>query len=408
MFTPSLAEQLSSWAVGLAPTEDDLALADDALVDTVAVALAAHDHPIGAVTAPLTDAGRWSTLAHVLDYDDVHMGSTSHVSAVCVPAVLATGGDAGSYLAGAGVMARLGQVLGWGHYVRGWHATCTAGAPAAAVAAAVAMGLDADQVVHAMLLAIPAAGGVQSTFGTQGKALQVGFAVEAGLRAADLAAAGARSSPAVLEQWVGLLGGDVGALDLTGPAVPGGLAVKLAPCCYALQRPIHAARLLREQGVAVDRIVDLDVAAPAGTVQPLIHRRPETGLQAKFSLEYAVAATLIESYPGFATFSDPAVRRPEVRRLVQLVHFTPDGEGDGLLSGRTRITARLDDGSTAVGEASLPPGAPGMRPTPVQLRAKLQACRPDLVADLDGLSWPSAGALLSAGLSPVRSAAYGR
>ena len=28
-------------------------------------------------------------------------------------------------------MARLGSALGWRHYSAGWHATCTAGAPAA-------------------------------------------------------------------------------------------------------------------------------------------------------------------------------------------------------------------------------------------------------------------------------------
>ena len=150
--------------------------------------------------------------------------------------------------------------------------------------------------------------------------------------------------------------------------------------------------------MAVDRVVSLEVAAPAGTVQPLLHRRPETGLQAKFSLEYGVAATLLEPYPDFATFADPAVRRPEVRRLAELVRFTPDGTGDGLLSGRTRITARLDDGRELVAEAALPPGAPGLRPTPEQRRAKLRACRADLVTELERLTWRSAGPLLARSL----------
>ena len=110
-----VAEQLAAWAAGLEPSDDDLALARRSLADTVAVAVAARAHPVGDLLAGLSEAEAWAVLAHVLDFDDLHMESTSHVSAVCVPAVLATGGDARAYLAGAGVMARLGMALGWPH-----------------------------------------------------------------------------------------------------------------------------------------------------------------------------------------------------------------------------------------------------------------------------------------------------
>src|SRR4051794_15743731 len=132
----SAAEALARWASELAPTGDDLMLADRALLDTVAVAVAAREHPIRDLLGELPESAAWATLAHVLDFDDLHMASTAHLSAVCVPAVLASGGDARAYLAGAGVMARLGTALGWPHYAAGWHATCTAGAPAAAAGAA--------------------------------------------------------------------------------------------------------------------------------------------------------------------------------------------------------------------------------------------------------------------------------
>ncbi|MFC8721971.1 MmgE/PrpD family protein, partial [Kitasatospora sp. NPDC057198] len=185
------AERLARWAAESTPSPEDLALAERALRDTVAVALAAREHPMAALATPLPDAARWAAVAHVLDFDDLHLPSTTHISTVCVPAVLAAGGDARAYLAGAGVMARLGTALGWAHYTSGWHATCTAGAPAAAVAAGLALGLDADGLARAIVLALPAAGGVQRAFGTDAKALQVGFAAEAGVRAARLAAAGA-------------------------------------------------------------------------------------------------------------------------------------------------------------------------------------------------------------------------
>src|SRR3954470_8439191 len=169
-----VAESLAAWAAGLEPSDDDLALARRSLVDTVAVAIAARAHPIGDLLGELSEAEAWGVLAHVLDFDDLHMESTSHVSAVCVPAVLATGGDERAYLAGAGVMARLGAALGWPHYAAGWHVTCTAGAPAAAASASLAMGLTPEQTTTAIALAVPGAGGVQRAFGTPAKALQVG------------------------------------------------------------------------------------------------------------------------------------------------------------------------------------------------------------------------------------------
>src|SRR4051812_43395978 len=205
-----VAASLAGWAAALEPSEDDLALARRSLVDTVAVAIAARAHPIGELLGELSQAEAWGVLAHVLDFDDLHMESTSHVSAVCVPAVLATGGDARAYLAGAGVMARLGAALGWAHYAAGWHATCTAGAPAAAAGAAVALGLGAEEVATAMALAVPAAGGVQRAFGTAGKALQVGSAAQAGVRAARLAGARASADPRALGQGLPPGGGGAG------------------------------------------------------------------------------------------------------------------------------------------------------------------------------------------------------
>ncbi|MFI5066569.1 MAG: MmgE/PrpD family protein, partial [Streptosporangiales bacterium] len=138
-----IAVRLARWACDLEPAAADVALASRSLRDTVAVAIAAREHPVTRLAAGLPDGARWAVAGHVLDYDDLHMPSTTHISAVCVPAALAMGGGARAYLAAAGVMARLGTALGWPHYSAGWHATCTAGAPAAAAGAAVALGLPA-------------------------------------------------------------------------------------------------------------------------------------------------------------------------------------------------------------------------------------------------------------------------
>lgn len=396
----SIAAALATWAAELRPTADDLALADRSLADTVAVTLAAREQPAAklasaAGTGALGEAGRWATTAHVLDFDDLHMPSTAHISAVCVPTALAAGGGARAYLAAAGVMARLGGALGWPHYSAGWHATCTAGAPAAAAGAAVALGLGAEGIAAAIALAVPAAGGVQRAFGTDAKSLQVGFAVDAGLRAARLAAAGATADPSAIDEWLPLVGGDPGQLELAGPAVPGGLAIKMYPCCYALQRPIAAlASLADETSVDPMEVADIEVRTPAGTVAPLIHHQPTTGLQAKFSLEYGAAAALLDRYPGFASFTDAAVRREAASRLSGLVRIHLDPGGAGLLDGDLRTTVRLRDGAILQTALRYPPGSPARPPTAAQLKTKLADCTAGLDTDPATWTWDNAADVL--------------
>ena len=376
----SVAVTLARWAEQLEPEPGDLELAERSLRDTVAVTLAARDHRVTRLAAGLPDGARWAVAGHVLDFDDLHMPSTTHVSAVCVPTALATGGGPRAYLAAAGVMARLGTALGWRHYSAGWHATCTAGAPASAAGAAVALGLPAAEIATAMALAVPAAGGVQRAFGTDAKSLQVGFAVDAGIRAARLTAAGAQADPEAVDAWLSLVGGDPAAVDPSGPAVPNGLAIKLYPCCYALQRPISALSELAQSEPGLDpaTIRRIVLRTPEATVVPLIHHRPSSGLQGKFSLEYAAAAALLAAhsgaYPGFGSFTDAAVRRDAARRLVSLVETKLDPGGSWLLDGELEAEVHTGDGTILRTRAKFPPGSPE-RPPP------RSSCRP---------SWPIA------------------
>lgn len=395
----SVAQELASWAAAFVPSQDDLALARRALVDTLSVALAAKDEPIVAVNAEEPPAARWAAIAHVLDFDDLHLDSTAHLSAVCVPAVLAAGGAERAYLAAAGVMARVGSALGWRHYTAGWHATCTSGALGASVGAGLALGLDEDQLTRAMALAVPAAGGVQRAFGSMAKALQVGFAAAAGVRAASLVAKGATADPAAVDSWLELMTAPDHRLVLGDDAVPGGLAIKLFPCCYALQRPIGAARELRrlagspiEPG-AVRRIT---VRSPDSALQPLIHHRPRSGLQGKFSLEYGIAAGLLDEDPGIESFTDRAVARRTAQDLVAkvAVDSSPSPHGDGLLAGSTEVVLDLHGGTSIEARMSRPPGSPGRALTDAELEAKVRTCAPAHADEILSCTWERAAELL--------------
>src|SRR5437588_85537 len=239
---------------------------------------------------------------------------------------------------------------------------------------------------------IAAAGGVQRAFGTMAKPLQVGFAVSAGVRAARLARAGATADPAALDDWIELLGGSLRRVETeaAGPAVPGGLAVKLYPCCYALQRPIAAAATIRVDPETVEAI---KVRTPEASLQPLNRHRPKTGLEGKFSLEYGLAAALLDHPVGFASFSDDCVARPQAQRLLELVEAEARPGGSGLLDGHCEVEIKSPV-ATRVARVDLPPGRPGRPATGDDLKAKVADCCGELAEEVLALDWPEAAGFL--------------
>lgn len=390
-----IAADLAAWATALAPAADDLALADRSLRDILACAIAARREVIIGRSRSLGEGGRWAVASHILDFDDLHMPSTAHISTVCVPATLATGGGPRDYLAGAGVMARMGSALGWTHYVAGWHATTTSGAMGAAACAAGALGLDAGTTATALALAVPASGGVQRAFGTDAKSLQVGFAVDAGLRAARLASDGATADLRAVDEWLQLVGAASDTADDLGPddpAVPDGLAIKVYPCCYALQRPIAAVHEIRNQ-VETSSVQRIVMRTPESAVTPLVHHRPQTGLEGKFSLEYAVAAALLDDHCGFATFTDDAVGRQEAQQLLRSVETQLSPGGSGLLHGTVEVEVHTAAGIHTA-SLELPPGAPARPPSRADHERKVEDCLRGSGVRVADLTWQEAPGLL--------------
>jgi 2-methylcitrate dehydratase PrpD len=393
----SLALTLGAWAAGHEPQLHDEEVARGALIDTVCVALAAREHRLAELAKALGVPGQWAAMAHALDYDDLHLPSTSHISAVCIPVALAYGGGSRAYLAGAGTMARVGAMLGWRHYDAGWHTTSTAGVFGAAAAAAVSLGLESEAIAAAIALAVSAASGVQRAFGSDAKPLQVGIAARAGAQAAELAARGARPDLTAFDAWLQLVQATTGELEDRASSIPGGLAVKIFPCCYALQRPIFVIReILGADRLTAEEIAEVEVRAAQSTVKPLIHHRPLTGAQGKFSLEYGVAATILDGFPGQWSFTDPAVSRDDAQQLLRRVRFVSRGTGEGLLDGDCEIVVRLSDGRILTARLELPEGAPDRPPSDATLAQKALTCLDGLDLSIEGIDWESGASILAA------------
>src|SRR3546814_11105130 len=107
----------------------------------------------GGYTAPADAALLHGTAAHALDYDDTNHPAYAHPSAVLLPALLAvapltdaTGADlVSAYIVGFEMFGKLVRALNTAHYIQGWHATCTFGPLAAALASGRFLGLDAHK-----------------------------------------------------------------------------------------------------------------------------------------------------------------------------------------------------------------------------------------------------------------------
>jgi aconitate decarboxylase len=369
------------------PPEAAVAIVRNSFIDCLAVMIAGWDEPaarivrgalpllrneeggspLAAVTgAPSDLALAYATAAHALDYDDTALAG--HPSAVLVPAILAeasTGGVDGTamiaaYIAGYEVWAELVGRDSDPHHQKGWHPSGIFGPPAAAAASAALRGFNADEARNAVAIAASMSGGVVGNFGSMTKPFQLARAAQSGLVATRLAEAGLTAAPDALEHEAGFLRAisPNGRVDCAAPSRLGadwrilryGLNFKLYPVCYAMHRSLNAMEDLR----AAHRFAGSDIAAievELGETQAAILRnhRPVTPLEAKFSIEFGVAAVAVSGRLGLAQLKEDFIDRADIRAIIERVRVEPIAEQDPdepQHSPYDRVRVTLRDGAT--------------------------------------------------------------
>jgi 2-methylcitrate dehydratase PrpD len=302
---------------------------------------------------------------HVLDYDDLAL--LGHPSVVMVPAILAEGEVVGAtgrdaicaYLAGYEVWSDLIGRDSDLHHTKGWHPTGVFGTLAAAAAGAKLQRLDAARASHAMGLAAAMAAGLTANFGSMAKAYQAGRAAQNGLLAARLAAAGMTAAPDVLEQTPGLLQAlsPQGKVDMERAPTLGhdwtilhySLNLKRYPVVYYCQRALDALfTLLAEHPLRPEQIHRIRALVSPTEALILKQHRPQTALEAKFSMEFALAAAIVAGRVSQRELTDEFVQRPDVQALLPFVQLDITDEVDPELPIRSRftqITVELTDGT---------------------------------------------------------------
>jgi 2-methylcitrate dehydratase PrpD len=108
----------------------------------------------------------------------------------------------------------------------------------------------------------------------------------------------------------------------------------------------------------------------------LIHHRPQTELQAKFSMEFCMAILLLERRAGLNEFTDEVVLRPDVQEMIGKVEFVVDERAEA--AGYHKMTTYLDltlmDGRTISGMADFGKGSPANPMSFEEVAAKFFEC----------------------------------
>jgi len=378
-------------------TEFALSQARASIIDTVAVTLAGVPEPCtqallrtpGLCSAPgdalvfgtdrrtsaLDATFVNGTASHALDYDDFSGVLGGHQSVPLVAALLAAGEERKAtgkqvllaYLVGVEVEIRLARAVNYHHYDKGWHPTSTLGTIGAAAAASHLLGLDEQSTAMALAIAPSLSSGLKANFGTMTKPLHIGQCGRNGLMAALLAENGFDANPFVFEHHQGFFNvfNGPGLFDadkvLAGWGAPleveaKSIGLKQFPCCGSTHPAIMMMlALVREEGIRAADVARLEIMPHGRRLRHTNTPRPETPLQAKFSVQYAVVRALIDGAVRLKDFEGDAHLEPEVTRLLGVTEARPhpDMADDGaeqwgaevavtLREGR-RVSRRVDD-----------------------------------------------------------------
>ncbi len=304
--------------------------------------------------------------AHALDFDDVALGG--HPSTVLVPAILAeaqrlnsSGSDVvTAYLVGYEIWADLVAREKGSHHLKGWHPTAVFGVIGAAAACGYLNRDDAHTCQMGLAIAGSFASGLVANFGTMTKPFHAGMAASHGISAMRLARLGMTGTPDAMEHHAGFLKAisEHNDVDRMSPAdslgqtwkiLHAGLSIKRYPLCYATHRVIDGVLALRNQHqLKPDDVESVEAVIGVAQASMLRNHQPSTGLEAKFSLQFAVASALVEGAVGLNQLTDQVVAKDDVREQFSKLKISINEQNcpiEPAFSYADRVRLKLRNGS---------------------------------------------------------------
>ena len=371
------------------------------ILDAVGIALASHRfefasrslrgvEALSAGGAPGTDPGEATVighprrlpvrdaamanglLVHGLDYDDTHVPGIIHATASAFPCMLALGERLGAsgeevisaYVVAVEAGARIGSVPRGGFHRQGFHPTGLVGAFGCALGAGRLLGLDPEGLAMAQGIALSTASGSMEFLedGAWTKRLHPGWAAVAGITSAYLASEGFVAPGLPYEGRFGLYRTHLGAAGDGGcdfALATHGLgtaweiervAVKPFPACHFLHGCADAAiAIARDHDLDPGEVEEVTALVPEETIaticEPAANKvRPTSDYDAKFSVQYAVAASLARRAFGLAELEDEVLGDRTVLDLAKRVGYRADPASTFPRAFSGEVVVRTRDG----------------------------------------------------------------
>jgi len=400
---PAEARQFGKWAI----------------LDCLGVALAGSRDPIARImTQFLQDMGGrakatvWGrnfktscplaalangTFGHALDYDDINRTMRGHPTVSVLPAAMAAGEELQAsgkevlqaYLIGVEVETKLGAGLNPHLFEGGWHPTAILGVMGAAAATAKLLKFSSDKICFALGIAASMASGLRQNFGTMTKPLHAGHAAKNGVIAAQLAQRGFTADRGIVEAKLGYAHAFAGPekydlnkivanlgnpFDILSP----GVGLKRYPSCARTHPAIDAMlEMVSENDIHPEDVEAIACSGSYTTPQMLIHSRPRTALEGKFSMEFCMALALSERKVELSQFRDRKVQDPKIQEIIKKVTFSIRPDLNTLVSsGNPSTTVRIlmKDGRELLKTVDEAKGTPENPLTPEEVKNKYRQC----------------------------------
>ena len=339
---------------------------------------------------------------HADDFDDTQLSGSKdrvygllvHPTVPVLPALLALAENRTisgkelmlAYHLGVEVECKIAEAISPRHYEDGFHSTGTCGPFGSTAACAKLLQFDLSKIRNTFGLAASQSGGLRENFGTMTKPFQAGHAAESGLLSAELVSLGWTAAEQILEAERGFFhafGGSFNPeaiMDRLGKPwtfVSPGISLKPYPS-GSLSHPAmtELERLIEVNKLQAAQVEELDVGANHQMTTTLLHHRPKTGLEAKFSMEFCMAILLLRGRAGLSEFSDQVVQQADVQEMVGRINFyvDPEAESAGYDKMTSLLKIHLKDGRVLAGRGDFAKGSPANPMTFDEAATKFRGC----------------------------------
>ena len=315
---------------------------------------------------------------HVMDMDDVHNASITHLAVITIPTAFAlaekyhkSGRDvieavAAGYEAGA----RIGEAINPSSY-KYWHTTSVVGAFCAGVTAAKLLSLTEEQILNCLGSAGTQAAGLWEFLasGSMSKVLHTANANLCGIRAAELSALGFTGAPTILEgdrAFVKALAPKYNMDALTKGFGKGYRIKENSFKPYACCRHTHSAnycieKILSSHRIVPENIISITDDTYSTAVQTTNNPYPENPYAAKFSLQFCIAAAIVLKDLSDRTFTVDNINNPVIKDVMSKIKVNVNKQLDNEFRQNPnqwshRLTFVLKDGTTIVEQVDYPIG----------------------------------------------------